>query len=274
MKLKQTISLVALLFLCASCANNPPKLSTFNEDLANLYQQQAEYCQQNLEQNCAAFFKYKAEEIKNGNNAISELPYSLSPNDKTELTKARLILSALLNKTSDTIMANPVQTARLHFYYECWLEQVKDNTKDVSNCRDNFHASIGKLINRIDEEKEFINYSNDIHSVYFILNHDKIEQRSIRAMQNLILELRKIKTPMQIVLYGYTDRVGEKPYNIKLAQRRIDAVKNILLNSGLVTEENITTKAYGENDPLINVDTIINNPHSRRVDIFLYRKDN
>jgi outer membrane protein OmpA-like peptidoglycan-associated protein len=49
-------------------------------------------------------------------------------------------------------------------------------------------------------------------------------------------------------------------------------VKNTLINSGVVTNDRITTKAFGEKDDLINVDTIINNPHSRRVDIFLYKK--
>ena len=91
-------------------------------------------------------------------------------------------------------------------------------------------------------------------------------------MQKLISELRKVKTDMNIVLYGYTDMVGERKSNKKLSQHRIDSVRNILINSGVVSNDRITTKAFGEKDNLINTDTIINNPHSRRVDIFLYKK--
>lgn len=269
------LTTILIIALIAGCAHKPQaNLSDFDKALISDYEDEQIKCTTQLRHNCAGFFKYKIEEVKKGNTTPSAIPpVSVQGKDREELTKARLILDALLSKSNDTLVTNPEQTAKLQYYYECWLEQLKFGYSDISNCRDNFNSQIGKLLHRIDSEKHFINYANDIHSVYFILDSDRIEQQSTKVMQNLIAELNKVETPMQIVIYGYTDRVGKKPYNNKLSQRRVKVVKDILLNSGAIPEENITTKAFGENDPLINAKTIINNPHSRRVDIFLYRKD-
>ena len=262
-----------LLILACSCkhsTNNTTQPSQFQSDLANNYNNYAE----KLDWKSRRFFHSKAIRAQKGQDVKPEsLSSSKLPQDSIlELTRARLVLMSLLEKKAETIRANPQHTADAQFYFDCWVKQLANNQSDTNYCKSNFYHSIKTLIFRIDAEKEFVHYADNVHSIFFKLGSATVEESSIAPMQKLISELSKVKTDMNIVLYGYTDMVGEKKSNKKLSQHRIDSIRNILVNSGVVSNERITTKAFGEKDNLINTDTIINNPHSRRVDIFLYKK--
>ena len=119
-------------------------------------------------------------------------------------------------------------------------------------------------------QQDFILYAKDPHSIFFKFDDYKIKDESIQRMNALISQLKKVRN-IKLVIYGYTDRIGTNRYNNKLAKRRINAVKKMLINSGVITANNISieTKALGEQDPLISNSTINNNPHSRRVDVYI-----
>lgn len=276
MYLRQTLRYLFLIAL-AGCLTykSPNSPNSYHLLLASYYDNYAENRAKQYDWGSYDLFRDKATWLKFGQNVGPEkVPKDLPSRAAANLDRAYLVLTSLLKKKAETIIANPEQTAAAQLYFDCWCQQVKENLKvnDISYCQANFHSSIKDLIRRINAEKEFVNYVNDVHSVYFKLGSTHIEQSSIIAMQKLISELQKVDNSLHIVLYGYTDRVGEKKYNIRLAQHRIDAVQNILINSGVIKNDDITSKAFGEKDPLINANTVINNPHSRRVDIFLYKK--
>ena len=126
----------------------------------------------------------------------------------------------------------------------------------------------------IASKENFLSYAGSINSIYFEFDSDEIEEASIPKINMLIRQLRKVRD-VELVIYGYTDRVGKNKYNRNLAEERIKAVVDVINNSGvLLGGSNITikAKAFGENDPLISPQTVINNPHSRRVDIFIVNK--
>lgn len=54
----------------------------------------------------------------------------------------------------------------------------------------------------------------------------------------------------RVVVTGYTDRIGNDEYNLKLSQRRADAVKAQLVADGIPAER-IRTSAEGSADPLV-----------------------
>ncbi len=280
MHLKKIFCCFLLIMSCSHKhhANDATQLSQFQTDLANNYNNYAEKSKNAHDRKSWKFFHNKAAKVQTGKNVKPEdlSKWKLPQNSVLELTRARLVLMSLLEKKVETIQANPEHTAETQFFFDCWVEQLANNQSlsinDINYCKSNFYHSVKNLIFRIDAEKEFINYADNIHSIFFKLGSATIEESSIASMQKLISELRKVKTDMNIVLYGYTDMVGEKKANKKLSQHRIDSVRNILVNSGVVSNDHITTKAFGEKDNLINTNTIINNPHSRRVDIFLYKK--
>ena len=72
----------------------------------------------------------------------------------------------------------------------------------------------------------------------------------------------------QIYVYGYTDDIGTREYNQKLSERRAQSVYDYLVKNGL--DPNImTTKGFGEADPLVPGDTPKDRAINRRVEIGL-----
>lgn len=53
-----------------------------------------------------------------------------------------------------------------------------------------------------------------------------------------------------IVITGYTDRLGSEKYNMALSQRRADSVKTYLTNKGIAASR-LTTAAKGESNPVV-----------------------
>lgn len=65
---------------------------------------------------------------------------------------------------------------------------------------------------------------------------------------------------------GYTDNVGADDYNYALSQRRASAVQNALLQMG-VPADRLSTRAYGEENPVAGNDTSAGRQLNRRVEI-------
>lgn len=69
------------------------------------------------------------------------------------------------------------------------------------------------------------------------------------ALDKLVRSLRGVQRLDAVELVGYTDRVGSKSYNDKLAQKRADTVREYLIAQG-VPEGVITAEGRGEADPI------------------------
>ena len=66
-----------------------------------------------------------------------------------------------------------------------------------------------------------------------------------------------------IVIEGHTCDIGSDAYNMGLGQRRADAVKRALVESG-IAEARITTKSLGETQPAVANDSAANRKLNRR----------
>ena len=73
---------------------------------------------------------------------------------------------------------------------------------------------------------------------------------------------------VRLNLTGHADRSGAQDYNMRLSQRRADAVKAMFLELGFKMEE-ISVVAKGETDPLVPTDDGVREPQNRRVEIVL-----
>jgi outer membrane protein OmpA-like peptidoglycan-associated protein len=72
----------------------------------------------------------------------------------------------------------------------------------------------------------------------------------------------------QIYVYGYTDDIGTKEYNLKLSERRAKAVYDYLVQNGL-NPNIMSTKGFGEADPLVPGSSPKARAINRRVEIGL-----
>ena len=70
-----------------------------------------------------------------------------------------------------------------------------------------------------------------------------------------------------VEIRGYTDAVGTKSSNIKLSQRRADAVRDHLISKG-VAGERIVAKGYGPENPIAPNATAAGRQQNRRIEFF------
>ncbi len=69
-----------------------------------------------------------------------------------------------------------------------------------------------------------------------------------------------------IAVYGYTDDIGTQTYNLQLSQRRAEAVRNFLKETG-ISPTIMTTKGFGKSDPRVPGDSEQARAANRRVEI-------
>jgi len=69
-----------------------------------------------------------------------------------------------------------------------------------------------------------------------------------------------------VQLAGHADKSGKDDYNVRLSQRRADAVKAYLATKG-VPDGSIVTEAFGESRPLVDTADGVREPQNRRVEI-------
>jgi OOP family OmpA-OmpF porin len=82
-----------------------------------------------------------------------------------------------------------------------------------------------------------------------------------------IADILKNNSNLKIEIAGYTDNVGSDEYNIKLSQKRAQAVKKVLVKVYGIKSDRIKAKGYGKKYPLVPNTTDTNRALNRRVEI-------
>jgi OmpA-OmpF porin, OOP family len=69
---------------------------------------------------------------------------------------------------------------------------------------------------------------------------------------------------LQVEVQGHTDSIGADDYNLKLSQRRAEAVKSYLISKG-ANGTTLTARGYGKSQPLVSNSTKEGRAQNRRV---------
>jgi len=72
-----------------------------------------------------------------------------------------------------------------------------------------------------------------------------------------------------ILIEGHTDNTGEVAHNQKLSENRADAVEHYLVTQG-IDDSRVTTKGYGETQPLDSNASDAGRQKNRRVEVAIY----
>jgi OmpA-OmpF porin, OOP family len=83
---------------------------------------------------------------------------------------------------------------------------------------------------------------------------------------DLVLDMMTQNPTMVIQLEGHTDYIGVAGDNMKLSQRRVDAVKNYLAGKG-IAKTRMKTKAFGGTQPISRDNTPEGHRLNRRVEV-------
>lgn len=84
----------------------------------------------------------------------------------------------------------------------------------------------------------------ELSLVYFALNSSDINESSRRYLSKLLSILNQNQN-IEIYLEGHTDSQGAADYNLKLSQKRVDAVRGYLTSNG-IDPERVSGRGFGE----------------------------
>jgi outer membrane protein OmpA-like peptidoglycan-associated protein len=101
--------------------------------------------------------------------------------------------------------------------------------------------------------------------VNFDFDSDKIQKRSNNDLNEVAKAMKKNKTA-KYEIGGYTDNKGKDDYNVKLSERRANAVKDYLVKVGKVNAKQLVTKGYGPASPIADNNTEAGRAKNRRVE--------
>ena len=157
----------------------------------------------------------------------------------------------------------PHDAARAQAMYDCWLEQIGEGhskgpqASDAAACRTNFLAALQKLETPLPER----------YMIYFDTNKATLTDKGRSEVARIVARARAINAS-NITVEGHTDRVGSDAYNLRLSQKRDDAVHNAIHLAGLNAA--ITSEAYGETRPAKPTPDGVAEASNRRVDVTIY----
>jgi OOP family OmpA-OmpF porin len=86
------------------------------------------------------------------------------------------------------------------------------------------------------------------------------------SMLDEVVNVLKKNPELSVEFGGHTDSVGTTAYNMKLSQRRANAVKAYLVNMG-IDAQRLSTAGYGLTKPVASNDTVEGRSLNRRVEI-------
>ncbi len=101
--------------------------------------------------------------------------------------------------------------------------------------------------------------------VLFDFDSDELNSEAQGKLDKLADKLKR-NEEVHLVISGYADATGPEEYNLDLAKRRSEAVKRSLEELG-IADIVVTTKAYGESDPIADNGKKAGREENRRVEI-------
>lgn len=124
-------------------------------------------------------------------------------------------------------------------------------------------GSNAATVSRIQNVLE-VTYRGD---VLFDFNSSVVKPGAYPEIDRLARILREYPDT-KIRIEGHTDNIGSEEYNLRLSQRRAEAVRDLLVAKG-VSPSRITAIGYGESRPKASNDTSYGRQLNRRVEIFI-----
>jgi OOP family OmpA-OmpF porin len=103
-----------------------------------------------------------------------------------------------------------------------------------------------------------------LNGVNFKFNSAKLEPESEKILDQAVGALNQASS-VNVRVEGHTDSIGSDAYNMKLSQKRADAVKGYLVGKGIAASR-MSTAGRGEGQPVASNDTDQGRYMNRRVE--------
>jgi len=103
-------------------------------------------------------------------------------------------------------------------------------------------------------------------AAYFDFNKAAVKPAGAEVLDGIVKTLKEHPTE-KVEIEGYTDSIGSDAYNLKLSERRADAVKDFLVRQGIAASR-ITTKGLGKANPIAPNNTAEGRAKNRRAEVY------
>lgn len=108
-----------------------------------------------------------------------------------------------------------------------------------------------------------------LNDVLFETNRAELKPTAIRRLGDLV-EVLQENPGRAVLVEGHADSTGTHGYNLDLSQRRADAVRAFLVQSG-ITPDRVVATGYGEGYPVASNATSTGRQQNRRVELVMLR---
>lgn len=187
-------------------------------------------------------------------------------NAQADLTAARAKLIAALDAGART--AKPASAARAQASFDCWMQEQEENFQpaDIKWCKDRFDAAMAEIGTPAPkaETKPSVTFAN--FTVYFDFDKSSLTAET----QSTLIDAANAADGMaasSVTVSGYADRSGSEAYNMKLSQRRAEAVAKELTNLIGAKAPKMTLEAFGESQNKVVTPDGVKEAKNRRVKI-------
>jgi outer membrane protein OmpA-like peptidoglycan-associated protein len=102
--------------------------------------------------------------------------------------------------------------------------------------------------------------SQDERTVYFPFNQASLTPDARNRLDTLSNDIKSRDDVRDALVAGYADRIGTGSYNERLSQKRAEAVKDYLIQKGIVNASVAETRWYGANNPATNCPAGLSRP--------------
>lgn len=133
------------------------------------------------------------------------------------------------------------------------------DTKD--QCPDKAGVAANNGCPEVIEVMPTFSYSN----IQFEFNSSVIKTSYYEVLDQIARDLKKYPT-VKLSLNGHASAEGSTNYNMSLSTDRANAVKNYLVNAGVIAD-NLAAKGFGESMPVATDDSEATRQANRRVEI-------
>jgi outer membrane protein OmpA-like peptidoglycan-associated protein len=114
-------------------------------------------------------------------------------------------------------------------------------------------------------------YEDEIRkSIFFGGGSYYVDEVQIEELYHWLDSVPNLLEKYDIHLISHTDPIGGKEYNAWLSKMRSEAVQQIILNRGDISERKISIKDWGLDNPVYSNTSYEGMQMNRRVDVILY----
>ena len=103
-----------------------------------------------------------------------------------------------------------------------------------------------------------------VGNIFFVRSKPQLLPQSFSELDKLVTILKEYPS-LKIELGGHTDNLGQSSLNLDLSLQRVATVKDYLVNKGIAPQR-LSTKGYGDTQPIALNDRELNRRRNRRVE--------